>query len=126
MDIRQQHSANANHATLATLPSRLATLLLWGIIGLLLYGCGTQVVREVDNTPPEQIAFEQSESQLLDIGIAVFDPNVPEDYDESVEQIILPEIRQAKLSTCPTSLKIYFSQRATGAQSEWSPAPATP
>ena len=101
MDIRQQHSANANHATLATLPSRLATLLLWRIIGLLLYGCGTQVVREVDNTPPEQIAFEQSESQLLDIGIAVFAPNVPEDYDERVEQIILPEIRQAEAQYMP-------------------------
>ena len=101
MNIRQQHNANAHHAKLATLPSRLPTLLPWGIIGLLLYGCGTQVVREVDNTPPEQIAFVQSESQLLDIGIAVFDPNVPEDYDERVEQIILPEIRQAESQYMP-------------------------
>ena len=105
MNIRQQHNANAHHAELATLPSRLTTLLLWGIIGLFLYGCGTQVVREIDTTPPEKIAFEQSEGQLLDIGIAVFDPNVPEDYDERVEQIILPEIRQAESQYMPYTTK---------------------
>lgn len=64
-------------------------------------GCSSQVVRKIDNTPPKQISFDQTEHQLLDIGISVFDPNVPEDFDERVEQIILTEIRVAESQYMP-------------------------
>jgi hypothetical protein len=101
MNITQRHSASANFSALSTFFARQQNLALLAVIGLVLCGCGTQVVREIDNTPPEQIAFEQSESQLLDIGIAVFDPNVPENYDERIERIILPEIRQAESQYMP-------------------------
>ncbi len=47
--------------------------------------CVTHVVRTVDMTPPSQFEGVQTEEQLLDIGIAVFDANIPEDYDEQVE-----------------------------------------
>ena len=101
MNITQRHRASANFSALSTFFARQQNLALFAVIGLVLCGCGTQVVREIDNTPPEQIAFEQSESQLLDIGIAVFDPNVPENYDERIERIILPEIRQAESQYMP-------------------------
>ena len=107
MNITQRQRTSANVSALPRRYLRQGYYLrqkhfaLCAIIGLLLSGCSTQVVRVIDNTPPEQIAFEQSESQLLDIGIAIFDPNVPEDYDDRIEQVILPEIRQAESQYMP-------------------------
>jgi hypothetical protein len=68
---------------------------------LLAAGCVEHVVRTVDMTPPEQMDRVQSEDELLDIGIAIFDPNVPESYDEQVEQLIQPDIRRAEANFIP-------------------------
>ena len=66
-----------------------------------LTACVTQTVRVVDLTPPQQGSLVQNEDLLLDIGISVFDPNVPEDYDEQVENLVMPEIRQAESQYFP-------------------------
>ena len=68
---------------------------------LLLTGCVTQTVRTVDLTPPRQSSENLSEEELLDVGVALFDPNVPEDYDAQIEQIIQPEIRLAEARYMP-------------------------
>ena len=68
---------------------------------LLLAGCVTQTVRTVDLTPPRQSATALTEEQLLDVGVALFDPNIPEDYDAQIEQIIQPEIRLAEARYMP-------------------------
>lgn len=68
---------------------------------LALGGCVTQTVRVVDMTPPVQLDQVQSESDLLDIGIAIFDPNVPEDYDEQIRLLIQPDIRRAEANYMP-------------------------
>ena len=68
---------------------------------LLLTGCVTQTVRTVDLTPPRQSSENLSEDELLDVGVALFDPNVPEDYDAQIEQIIQPEIRLAEARYMP-------------------------
>ena len=72
--------------------SSLWAVALLGILG----GCVTKEVRIVDMTPPAQLDRTQSESELLDIGVAVFDPNVPEDYDEQIKALIQPDIRRAE------------------------------
>lgn len=64
-------------------------------------GCVDQVVRTVDMTPPEQMDRVQTEDELLDIGIAIFDPNVPEGYDEQIKQLIQPDIRRAEANFIP-------------------------
>ena len=69
-------------------------LLLVGLIQLL--GCVTQTVRTVDMAPPEILVVPPSEELLLDVGITVFDPNVPESFDEQTELNIQPEIRRAE------------------------------
>ena len=73
---------------------------LWRIILLVglfqLYGCVTQTVRTVDMAPPETLRVPPSEELLLDVGISVFDPNVPESFDEQNELNIQPEIRRAE------------------------------
>ena len=68
---------------------------------LMLAGCVTQTVRTVDLTPPRQSTTALSEEELLDVGIALFDPNVPEDYDTQIELIIQPEIRLAEARYMP-------------------------
>jgi hypothetical protein len=81
---------------------------------LLLAGCVSQTVRVVDMTPPEQIGWDQPEHELLDIGIAVFDPNVPETYDEQIEALIQPEIRRAEANYMP-----YFAKNLLQSTGNW-------
>ncbi|MGA1371157.1 MAG: hypothetical protein ACO3Z6_06125 [Pseudomonadales bacterium] len=66
-----------------------------------LSGCVTSELRTVDMTPPAQAATPIDEALLLDVGIAVFDENVPEDYDAQVKEMIQPEIRRAEANYFP-------------------------
>jgi len=93
---------------------RLLSQLL--IVALLLSasGCVSQTVRTVDMRPPAQLAEPLAEELLLDIGIAVFDPNVPEDYDEQVKQIIQPEIRRAE-----ANYMAYFQKNLLQSTGNW-------
>ncbi len=79
-----------------------------------LTACVTQTVRVVDLTPPQQGSLVQNEDLLLDIGISVFDPNVPEDYDEQVENLVMPEIRQAESQYFP-----YVSKNVLESTGNW-------
>ncbi len=67
----------------------------------LLAGCVSHVVRTVDMTPPARADKPLKENQLLDVGVAVFDPNVPEDYDQQVKQLIQPDVREAEANYMP-------------------------
>ena len=80
----------------------------------LLAGCVSETVRIVDMTPPEQLEGIQAESELLDIGIAIFDPNVPEDYDEQVKLLIQPDIRRAEANYMP-----YFAKNLLQSTGNW-------
>jgi len=66
------------------------------LLGLALAGCHSQEFRTVDITPATTITDSIPEEQLLDVGIAVFDPNVPETYDEVMEQQVNVEVRRAE------------------------------
>ncbi len=63
---------------------------------LVAVGCSTATVRVVDLTPPQQATMEVPEELLLDVGVEVFDPNVPESFDEQREANIIPEVRRAE------------------------------
>jgi uncharacterized protein YdeI (BOF family) len=56
----------------------------------------SNTVRSVDMTQPQSATETVPESLLLDVGVAVFDANVPEDYDQQVEQHISPDVRHAE------------------------------
>lgn len=75
------------------------------LVVIMLCGCVTQTVRVVDLTPPDTLAFTQTEAELLDVGIAIFDANVPDDFDERVSRIIMREIRSAEAQYIPFVLK---------------------
>jgi hypothetical protein len=93
--------------------ARPATLI--GLLGLLLLGgCVSKQIRTVDMTPPTQAATLPDESLLLDVGVAVFDPNVPESYDEQVEALIQPEIRRGEANYFP-----YFAKNLLQSTGNW-------
>ena len=62
-------------------------------------GCASHTVRVVDMTPPEQLLLP--EDMLLDVGIAVFDANVPVAFDDQIAQNIAPEVRRAEANFMP-------------------------
>jgi len=114
------HTSNATNAKVQALPQRrrlaLHRTLKLALVALsgLLAGCVSETVRIVDMTPPEQLQGVQAESDLLDIGIAIFDPNVPEDYDEQIKLLIQPDIRRAEANYMP-----YFAKNLLQSTGNW-------
>lgn len=85
--------------------SRLMRASLAGVAVLAIQACSSSaVVRTVDMTPPAQ-GSEVAEELLLDVGVAIFDANVPDDYDTRIEEMIEPEIRRAESYFLPFTLK---------------------
>ena len=87
-----------------------ATMLLCAALA----GCVSQTTRVVDMTPPQQAERYLEESELLDVGVAIFDENVPEDYDERVEEMIMPEVRRAESQYIP-----YFAKNLLQSTGNW-------
>ena len=78
-------------------PSRALAPNHWlpAALALAVAGCASHTVRIVDMTPPEQLPAVD-ESALLDVGVAVFDANVVEDYEQQVAQNVTAEVRRAE------------------------------
>ena len=74
-------------------------------LGICLLGCVSHTVRTVDLIPPALSTLEISESLLLDIGVAVFDPNVPDSFEKLEESNIQTEIRRAESNYMPFFFK---------------------
>ncbi len=91
--------------------TRCATGLLL-LVGLA--GCVSQTVRTVDMTPPKQYQGVQAEESLLDVGIAVLDANVPETFDEQIEQLVHPDLRRAEAQFIP-----YFAKNLLQSTGNW-------
>lgn len=89
----------------------------FAIIPLVMLGlgaCVTESVRTVDMTPPKQYQGVQDEDELLDVGVAILDPNIPESFDEQVEQLINPDIRRAEAQFMP-----YFAKNVLQSTGNW-------
>ena len=69
-------------------------------VAVLVAGCASHTVRVVDMTPPKQLV-NLPEEMLLDVGVAVFDANVPVAFDDQVAQNIPPEVRRAEANFMP-------------------------
>jgi hypothetical protein len=94
--------------------SRSLHLAAFAVVTLLAAACASHEVRTVDMTPPEQAGHTLAEHELLDVGVAVFDPNIPETYDELVAQIIQADIRQAEANYIP-----YFAKNLLQSTGNW-------
>ena len=78
-----------------------------------LAGCTSHTVRIVDTTPPEQLA-DVDEAMLLDVGVTVFDTNVPEAFDDQVAQNITQEVRRAE-----ANYMAYFAKNLLQSTGNW-------
>ena len=97
----RSHAASLVHQAIACLVAVLA-------IG----GCSSHVVRVVDMTPPEQA--ETVENQLLDVGVAVLDANVPDVFDDQVAQNVTEEVRRAEANYIA-----YFAKELLQSTGNW-------
>ena len=74
------------------------TLLLF-----LLGGCVSTTVKRVER--PELQVTERAEHVLLDVGIFLFDPNIPEGFEEREKLGIEPDVRKAEARYLPGVLR---------------------
>lgn len=81
---------------------------------MLVSACVSQTVRTVDMTPPRQSSTYLDEPQLLDVGVAIFDANVPDDFDQRIEELIFPEVRRTEAQYFP-----YFLKNTLQATGNW-------
>jgi hypothetical protein len=92
------------HTTMKrTTAMKRATLLAATV--LLLTGCVSRDIRTVDMTPPAQSQVAVPEALLLDVGVALFDPGVPDDYEERIRNNIAPDVRRAESNFMALHLK---------------------
>lgn len=81
------------------------SLHLLTIIGVVLgmVGCSSNVIKSTEYVPVVQETAELPESELLDVGIHLFDPNLDGEVDED-ERILFPEVRKAESRFIPYQL----------------------
>jgi len=72
---------------------------------LVLAGCSSARTVQYDEVEIERAEVEVSEAALLDIGIVIFDPNIPEDLEKQEKELIFPEVRKAEARYMPYHLK---------------------
>jgi hypothetical protein len=68
-------------------------------------GCVTHETRPQQRVKLVQAASEIPESQLLDVGVRLFEENLPKDEKEMEEKHIFPEVRRAEARYLPMQLR---------------------
>src|SRR6187455_418526 len=86
-------------------------LLATGVIGatLSLTGCVTSETKPIPKIEAKQAVVHIPETELLDVGIRVFDPGIPENIKDNEEALakkrIYPDLRKAEARYIPTLLR---------------------
>lgn len=83
-------------------PFRLIPLLL-SIVSL--FACASLNSPNIDATPAIKAQADIPEDELLDVGIVLFDPGIPEDAKQLKEKGIFAQVRKAEARYLPYSLK---------------------
>ncbi len=89
------NSAVSHSSTVRSVTALLASLLL-------LAGCSSHTVKTTQTTPVIQEQAEIPESELLDVGIYLFDPGLDNANDD--DEVVFPEIRNAESRFIPFRL----------------------
>ena len=76
----------------------------------LLAGCVVNDQRPMPRIAAERAIAEVPEDELLDVGVRVFDPNVPEDEKELEKRRIFPEVRKAESRYIPVTIRDTLEQ----------------
>ena len=70
-----------------------------------LSGCVVHETRPLPQIQPIQASAEIPATQLLDVGVKLFDPNVPEDEKVREREHIFPEVRKAEARYIPMQIR---------------------
>jgi hypothetical protein len=76
----------------------------------LLTGCVVNDQRPMPRIAAERATTEVPEDELLDVGVRLFDPNIPEDEAEREKQRIFPEVRKAESRYIPVMIRDTLEQ----------------
>ena len=80
-------------------------LLVALLAGMLLAGCVVNEQRPMPRIAAERATTEVAADELLDVGVRLFDPNVPEDEKEREKERIYPEVRKAESRYIPVLIR---------------------
>jgi hypothetical protein len=72
---------------------------------LLLAGCMVQDQRPMQRISAERATTEVAGDELLDVGVRLFDPNIPEDEKEREKRRVYPDVRQAESRYMPVLIR---------------------
>lgn len=96
---------NINNSHRHNTVTNLTTILTLTLALLLLSGCSSRVIKTTEVEPVMQEQEEIAESQLLDVGIALFDPGMEAAMENDDEDtIVFAEIRNAEARYFPNML----------------------
>jgi hypothetical protein len=70
-----------------------------------LAGCMTREVRPLPKVQAVQATTEIPAEQLLDVGVRLFDPNVPADPKQQEKKRVFPEVRKAESRYMPVKIR---------------------
>jgi hypothetical protein len=84
---------------------RTLALIVLSVAALGAGGCMTHETRPQQRVKLVQAASEIPESQLLDVGVRLFDENLPKDEKVMEEKHIFPEVRKAEARYLPMQLR---------------------
>ena len=90
--------------TIASMRS-VAPLFAALLASTLLAGCVVNEQRPMQRVPAERATTEVAEDELLDVGVRLFDANVPEDEQEREKRRIYPEVRKAESRYIPVLIR---------------------
>jgi hypothetical protein len=80
------------------------TLVVFGLAFLLL-GCSVGRTVKYDDVEMATAQTEVPEHELLDVGIMLFDPGIPESINKQEKEFIFPDVRRAEARYIPFHLK---------------------
>jgi hypothetical protein len=75
------------------------------LAGALLAGCVVNEQRPMTRIAAERATTEVAADELLDVGVRLFDPNVPEDEKQREKERIYPEVRKAESRYIPVLIR---------------------
>ena len=84
---------------------RTLALIVISAAALGVSGCVTHETRPQQRVKLVQAASEIPEAQLLDVGVRLFDENLPKDEKKMEEEHIFPEVRKAEARYLPMQLR---------------------
>lgn len=85
--------------------NRFITAIALALVALISAGCVTHETRPLPQIKAVQAATETPPEQLLDVGVRLFDANIPEDEKQQEKLHIFPEVRRAEARFIPMQIR---------------------